>query len=920
MPGSVDFLQVLAEMGVDTSKFEQALENAERKAEQSTKKISGHFNTLAIGVATAIASTVLIALEQAIKKTADWGLEMEHLGNRLGMTAGQAAVLTGVLEKQGINANVAARAFQIMAMEARQTQESLDPFSTRLGKVLGTLRDTNGQLLNTSQIFDMAREKIRAAGDATQQLQTAQQIFGSRMGGQLLPVLKLSNDEWARQKNQVESALGPVDKAAEAALQYKAAMAGLQQEMRGLQLEVGTKLIPTLAQWISDMQGGLHTIKDWIDHSKILSAALTAVKDAITLKGVREGASAGTEIFLKLGEAVHLYEKGTAENFRHMAEWQKQAADAATDLEKKKMAEADAQNAVAEGLQRSEKIESQLVKIAGDKVKLAEKAFEAGAGDRDEIELAVQQKLLLLTEQRASLEKDLKTTGLTEDQRLDIEDKLMQNKLQAVDVVAQKVKEQYKDEEALLKANGMLNLGNEIQLLEKRLGDERIVGNERLKIEGELYDKRKQFAEESVKAARDLGIMSVDQELEYRKQKAAVSLGQGDVVGAAQELKKIQDLQIKQVEQVFEFTKKIRVVSLQEEMDFQKQKLALFKGNAEEEMKIIGQIADLDKQLYEKRLELGLTYTNTIIDQYTKMSNLGKKGGGELMTFDQARVDAQRKLIEETQRVREIGGAMGGTDEERAFAVQWAQQIQKRIEDMQAAGRELDDVMTDAGAAAKDLLKSAAGGEEVRAPGGPSPTVGSIMSSSEGLATQGLARGSDIPRLDTSFTDLAVRIRDTLLGVVPNVQNFANAVADATRKIAASTGFTPSPGIVGPGGGIVGAGTPEQVQSISPGSPAPATVGPGGAPVQPTTQIGINGGGSNSDVVTAIKELGSRLDKSSSDFKDAMQTQAAQNREEVSRAIADVLSARQPGVKVSVGLDPGTGDLLVSKIEQELSP
>jgi hypothetical protein len=917
---AVDFLQVLAEMGVDTSKFEQALEKSERQAEQSAKKISGHFNVMAIGIATALAGTVMVALEQAIKKTAEYGLEMEHLGNRLGMTAQQAAVLTGVLEKQGIGANVAARAFQIMAMEAKQTGDSLDPFSTRLGKVLGTLRDTDGKLLNTAQIFDLARDKIRGAGDATQQLQMSQQIFGSRMGGQLLPVLKMTNEEWGRQKQQVESALGPVDKAAEAALQYKSAMAGLEQEMRGVQLTIGTKLIPTLAQWINDMQGGLHVLKEWISNNKVLSATLGAVKEALNFKIAREGASAATELWLKLGEAVHLYDKGTADNFAHMAERMQESADAEAKNLAAKEREKDLQAAIVEGVQLGEKVESQKVKIAGDIVKLKEKEFEAGAGSRGEIELAVEKKLLELTEQRAMLEKDMGAKGLTEDQQLDIEDKLMQNKLAAIDVVAQKVKEQYKDEEAELKAQGMLNIENEIQLLQKRLADERIVGNERLKIEGDLYEKRKQLAEDSVKAARDLGFMSIDQELEYRKQKAAVSLGKGDVVGAAQELKKIQDLQIKGVEQVAAFTKKIRIVSLQEEMDVQKQKLAMIKGNAEEEMKVIGQIADLDKQLYEKRLELGLTYTNTIIDQYTKMMNLGKKGSGETMTFDQAHVDAQRKLVEETRKAREVSGAMGGTEEERNWAVQWAQGMMKKWQDMLEAGQKIDSVMQDAFDQSKETLKAGGMGEEVRAPGGPSPTVGSIMSSTEGLSTQGLARGSDIPRLDTSFTDLAVRVRDVLLGVVPNVQNFANAVADATRKIAGTTGFIPNPGAVGPGGGIVGAGSPEQIQSTGTGTPAAPTIGPGGAPVEATPQTGVNGGGGG-DLVSEIRALKGSIEKGNADLMDSLQSQNAQNADQISKALQDVAAQRsQQGVKISVGLDPGTGDVLVSRIEQELQP
>jgi hypothetical protein len=905
---SVSVLQLLSELGIDTSKFELGLEKAEKRAEETASKISGKFGLMAVGIATALAGTVLVALEQCIKKTAEYGLEMEHLGNRLGMTAQQAAVLTGVLEKQGLGANVAARAFQIMASGARQTGESLDPLSTKLGKVLGTLRDSNGQLLNTAQIFDLARNKIQGAATATEQLQLSQQIFGARMGGQLLPALKMSNEEWERQKEQVSKSLGPVNEAAEAALKYKAAMTGLEQGFRGVELEIGTKLLPTLSQWINDMQGGLQAIRDWSHESKVLHGILSSIRDILTLKQAREGVSALTETWLKLGEAVHLYDKGTADNFKNMAKWQEESANAAMEVEKKKLKEKDAQDALAAEVQLTEKVESQLVKIAGDRVKIKEKEVELGKASPADVELAVQEKLLALEEQKALLQKNFESAS-TEDQKTAAQEKLLANELATLEVVAEATKKKYKDEEAQLKSIGALNLATEIGLLEKKLQDERTVGNERLKIEGDLYEKRKQFAEESMKVARDLGVASVDDELAYRKKRAAQMLGSGDVIGAGQELKKMNDLAMKQADELIEYTKKIRVVSIAEEIDFQRQKLAAVRGNAEQEMKIIGQIADLDKQLYNQRLQYGLTYTQTIVDQYNKVMEAAQKSG-DVQSFEQARVDSERKLTEATRTAGEVLHG-GGTDEQRKAAVDFAQFVNKQIEQMQSLGKEVTGVWQDAASTAKDILKAASGGEEVRAPGGPSPLVGSLTSSVEGLATQGLAKGSQIPNLDTSFTDLAVRVRDVLLGVIPNVQNLSNAFASAAQKVANLTGFQLNPGIVGPGGQIVGPGTPGSLLPTGLSTPAPVA-GVSGAPASPQQ------GGGESDTASAVRDLADSLKSSIDDLRGALETQADQNNQQIREAVASV-QAQRAKVDVSVGIDAGTGDLMVSKIADALS-
>ncbi len=884
---AVNFLELIAGTHVDLGGLEQGLEKAASMAEGAAKKISEHFGAIAIGITTAIAGAVIVALERAIHTTAEWGMEMEHLSNRMGVTAAQAATLVGVMEKYGISAGVAARSMQIMAMEAKQTTESLDPFQTKMGRLLGTLRDSNGQTLNMAQVFDLARQKVSAASTETEKLQIAQSLVGTRMAGQLLPILKLTNEQWDKMKQSEEGLAGIAGKAAQASLEYKRATGELEQQFLELQVTLGTLFLPVITNIVAKLS-------EWADKFKSI------------VKDMGEGSSQIQAFWLRIAEKIGVVDEGTADIFLKMGEYQEAGEKAKAALEGQ-----------AESLENSEKREAQLVQLARERVSLMEKGRSLGIAADKDVQAAVQAELARLESQRKLLEQELSAPGLTGDQRFKLEADLQKNRIQAAEVVADAARKQYQEEELHLKAIGALNMSTELELLQRKLNDEAIIGSERLKLEAEIYDKRRKYIEDAIKVGRQLGVVSADEEISYRKQKAAEALGKGDVLGASQEIIKARDLAIQQADQVMEFTKKIRVMSLQDEISFQRQKLELVRGNAEEEMKIISRIADLDKQQYDKRLEFSLNYTQGIVGQYQKIMDAAKKTG-ETETFERARVESERQLVEAT---REAGGVLrgGGTGEQRQAAVDFAQFVYKQIEQMQSLGKEVTGVWQDAASTAKDILKAASGGEEVRAPGGPSPTVGSILSPVEGLATEGLARGSDIPRLDTSFTDLSVRIRDVLLGTIPNIQNFSNQLGVATKQLAQLTGTPNNPGIVGPGGGLTTNPTQGSgALSTGGGTPAPPTVGPGSTSVQPSTVIGVGGFASSEALAAKMDSVIAALSDLPVRFTETIQDQQAANAQSLSDALNQALTARQQRIAVDLNIDPNAGANLISALVNEV--
>jgi hypothetical protein len=1088
---------------------------------------------------TAAIGAVITALGKAIKTTADYGLEMEHMSNRMGMTVEQTATLVGIMERFGVNANTGARAMQLLSTQVKQTQDSLDPFATKLGRTLGTLRDTSGQVLNMGQVLDLIRQKVSGASTDTERLQIATSLLGSRIGGQLVPMLRLSNEEWEKQKESVMATLGPMEEAAKQALAYKEATASLEQAFRGLQISVGTKLLPFLTELISDMASltkefmqGKGAIAEYLhDISSTSFEALGSI-----IKGI-------TSSVLWLGEKTGQFAEGTTKNFDEMGgRIKKNLEDAGKATEEMTEEQKNLNNEIS----LNEQNERKVVQMVREKMSLMEKAHALGIEGTGQAEQQkdLEEALVRLTQQRAQLEKELveaqtKGTPLI---RENIERNLLKNRVEAAQLAADVTLKGYKEEELQLKAMGESNLQNEIQLLQRKLADERVVGDERLKTEAELYQKRKQYEEEVVKYGRQLGMMSVDQEIEYRKRRAAELFGKGDIFGAAQELVKARDLVTKQMDQEMEFEKKLRIVSIQDEIQYQRQKLNLFRGNAEEEMKILEKIADLDKQLYDKRLKFSLDYTQNAINAYRElMKATGQaadaiSGPKEEQTFERAAVDAERARIQQARELERVA-AHGGTEEARETAVKQAQDIMKQFEEMQQVGKEASegmkdavraarDVMKAAGAeevripgapspvadlkgelgagmkdvasgirndvesairnastgmkdastgmkdastgmkdaaaimksasrdmsdaigeleveapmmrhsappvprretpinitpqvhvapkvdvpefpdvnvpefptadierisressarttaqseammrqiantlrdsirpayfggadsqvavkqaqemvkqfeeigklgketsagmreavsAARDVLRAASLGEEVRTPGGPSPLAGSLLGPIEGLSTSSLARGTDVPRLDTSFTDMAIRIRDVLLGTIPNIQNFSNQLAVATRQMSTLTGMQNNPGIVGPGGAfslVPTQGSPPFQTGSSTPAPPP-TIGPGVEIITPTQQVGIGASSQASSLNAKIEDLTGAIKDLPDKIVAGQQSQQAANAQSISSAIAEALAKRGgPSANVNITMDPNTGDLIINRFVQELS-
>jgi len=901
----LDILSAFFNLEVRQDQFDKGLQQAERKAEDSTKAIAGHFSAMSVAVATAIGIGVIESLRRAATHTIQAATEMRKLGTQMGMTTQQAAEFMQVFEMFGVKGHSAARSIMMLSYRMEHLQRAMDPFADKVGRMLGPLKDAQGQALGTAQVLELIRQKVNAAGSAMEQLNIVQTIFSRRLAGEMLPVLKASREEWDKYIAGARETGEIVTKEQELmARKVMIARREIEQSFSALQLQVGQHLLPSMlaaARAIGEVVEGVAKFaKSHPDFTKMVALigglvmpltvvsglALVASRgiaffstairvlggDAALLHGALSrvsailgmvtggesaaaaatqahtaamneetaaavmntaaqraraaavgagaaasgaGAAAGTGaaaagvggialvsgILLRILGAVGLAVAAAAGTY-YLMKWlapswveyaqnwwrgEKHAGQASKEeIERAKTV------TIGVGAKREEDLRLEL-KAVQDYYKAVKEAEQLGlAGTRERRE-AVAQEREVLAQRRRQIEED-ELPKLEGTQRIASEAKLLQIRIQDAKLVAAEAMEGYKQEELALKAIGALTMEREMDILQRKLADERIVGEQRLKLEAELFSKRQKYAEEMVKSARTMGVIGAGEEIGFRTNKAREALARGDVNAAVQDLSKARELAKQQVDSVLDYAKKLRVVGLAEEIDFQKAKLDIIRGNVEEERKIIGSIADLEKQLYSERLSAGLSYVKSMDQMYKKMEESGK-GGGEDMSFERAREEAGRSRIEIFRAASEFGLG-GGTAQQRDFAVEVAQYVMKELQDRAKTGLPVEQDMREFWmSAGREILSRASGrpiGEIPVSPGTAGPIAGSLTSPAEGFLNAGLARSTEVPRLDTSFVDVQIRLRDVLQSVIPNIMNFGNAIAATTARMGGVAAFPPS--------------------------------------------------------------------------------------------------------------------------------
>lgn len=191
--------------------------------------------SVAAGIAAAAAATV-----NAARSAADYADNMGKLAQRAGVGTEAMSALAYAANQADVDNEQLAKGLREIAVDAASGGEKL--------KALGvSLTDAGGNAKTADQLFLDVAARFAEMPDGIGKTNAAIDLFGSKVGPQLIPLLNAGSDG-LRSAAEEAAAFGRIvtDDAAKAAEEFNDNLTKIQEVSKGVSAEIGNAVIPTL--------------------------------------------------------------------------------------------------------------------------------------------------------------------------------------------------------------------------------------------------------------------------------------------------------------------------------------------------------------------------------------------------------------------------------------------------------------------------------------------------------------------------------------------------------------------------------------------------------------------------------------------------------------------------------------------------
>lgn len=233
----------------DPTPFKQGMEAAASAAKGGADKIKGHFDQVGKAFEEVQKKLLVISaivaggtfFKEAIAATNKMTSETMNLSKRLGITGAEASALNTALGDIGSDSDTYIGAFDKFAKQIKTNEQGLRDMGLQT-------RDANGNLRESSQLFQEALQTVGQFKPGLDQTTAAMTLFGKGVDD-AMKLQKLNNDvlEQARQKNE-ELGLTISQEGVEASKAYKAAMNDVGDVLNAVQVNIGRAVMPVFTE------------------------------------------------------------------------------------------------------------------------------------------------------------------------------------------------------------------------------------------------------------------------------------------------------------------------------------------------------------------------------------------------------------------------------------------------------------------------------------------------------------------------------------------------------------------------------------------------------------------------------------------------------------------------------------------------
>ena len=270
--------ELFVKVGADTKGLQTGLQGAERQVGGFSQKLQQH--SRAIGMAfTAIGGAILAMAALSVKKFAQMGDEVEKMSRRTGFATETLSELRHVAELSGTSLTGLEKASRTLTGTIIDANEGLVSYQRAFERI-GVSYEALAQM-NPEEQFMTVLKALTALEDETIRTATAADLFGARVGTQLLPMLDKGETAF-KEMTQEAHDLNLIwsQESAEAAADFQDSMTKITGALNGLQSTVAEALLPTLQPLIDQVIEISKQLIEWQKTNPELTSALITLSIA----------------------------------------------------------------------------------------------------------------------------------------------------------------------------------------------------------------------------------------------------------------------------------------------------------------------------------------------------------------------------------------------------------------------------------------------------------------------------------------------------------------------------------------------------------------------------------------------------------------------------------------------------------------
>ena len=237
-----------------------------------------------------------LAVEQVVdvfKEYAETAEQLEHASEATGMSVESLSALRMVAKQSGTDFDVVTEGIQHLGMAMQSALTAPTGKAAQTFAALGvSVQDSNGQLRPVGDVLDELSAKLSQYADGTAKADDVSNIFGARMGSQLIPIMaRLAGDGGIAGATAEAQKYGVVmsGAAADGGLRFKDASDNASLAVEGLKDEVAAQFMPVLtdltegfvqnAQQGSAMRGAVEGLEFVLEAATATVLRVTTVVD-----------------------------------------------------------------------------------------------------------------------------------------------------------------------------------------------------------------------------------------------------------------------------------------------------------------------------------------------------------------------------------------------------------------------------------------------------------------------------------------------------------------------------------------------------------------------------------------------------------------------------------------------------------------